>query len=406
MAEAPPIRRVTGVCPPARGAVLAALTQRERAPVWLVVTPTLREAELLAEDTAFFHRALGSPAPLAALVFPESVQETAEMREAFAASSDRLAVLSRLRAVRGLAATPDSLVVATTPAALLQPVPALEEFARRELTLTRGATLPFQALLEELRRLDYDCEAVCEAPGHYAVRGGLVDIYPVTASGPLRIDFFGDEIEAIRRFDPVTQRSGDAVETVTVPASPRVRLATSVTGLVGYLPGTTRLVLVEPATLEAELAALRPAGGADPLAALAAHCAGVSGLGDLDEASGLLAGAAEEVTWNTEALSHHRRTPGEGLIAQERLSAEEEARGEFLALVASWGRAGAEVAVVMSKEGEEQRAKELLAAAPGWKELRPRWWRGALTEGYRLTARADAALALPAVGGGRRQGQR
>jgi transcription-repair coupling factor (superfamily II helicase) len=261
MAEPPPVRRVTGVCPPARGAVLAALTQRERAPVWLVVTPTLREAELLAEDTAFFHRALGAAAPLAALVFPETVPETAEMREAFAASSDRLAVLSRLRAIRGLTATPDTLVVTTTPAALLQPVPALEAFARQELTLTRGATLPFQALLEELRRLDYDCEAVCEAPGHYAVRGGLVDIYPVTASAPLRVDFFGDEIESIRRFDPVTQRSGDAVESVTVPASPRVRLATSVTGLAGYLPATARLMLVEPATLEAAFAAERDAGG-------------------------------------------------------------------------------------------------------------------------------------------------
>ena len=392
MAEAPPVRRVTGVCPPARGAVLAALAARERAPVWLVVASTLREAELLAEDTAFFHRALGTPAPLSALVFPESVQETAEMREAFAASSDRLAVLSRLRAVRGLAATPDTLVVATTAAALLQPVPALEEFARRELTLTRGATLPFQTLLEELRRLDYDCEAVCEAPGHYAVRGGLVDIYPVTAAGPCRVDFFGDEIESIRRFDPVTQRSGDAVESVTVPASPRVRLAASVTGLAGYLPGTARLVLVEPATLEAELAALLPAGGADPLAALAAHCAGVTGLGDLDEASRLVADEAEEVTWDTEALAHHRRTPGEGLIAQERLTAEEEARGEFLALVATWGRAGADVAVVMSKEGEEQRARELLAAAPGWKELRPRWWRGALNEGFRIMRKVLSAV--------------
>ena len=399
----PPVRRLTGVCPAARGAVLAALTGRERTPVWLVVTPTLREAELLAEDTAFFHRALGSPAPLAALVFPESVQETAEMREAFAASSDRLAVLSRLRAVRGLAATPDTLVVTTTPAALLQPVPALEEFARQELTLIRGATLPFQKLLEELRRLDYDCEAVCEAPGHYAVRGGLVDIYPVTAAAPCRVDFFGDEIESIRRFDPVTQRSGDALETVPVPASPRVRLATSVTGLAGYLPATARLVLVEPATLESELSALTPAGGADPLAALAAHCAGVSGLGDLDEASRLCAGAAEEVTWDTEALAHHRRTPGEGLIAQERLTAEAEARGEFLGQVAAWGRAGAEVAVVMSKEGEEQRARELLDAAPGWRELRPRWWRGNLNEGFRITARQGAALALPAEAAGRRR---
>src|SRR5581483_1173682 len=158
-------QKLTGVCPPARGAVTAELCRAHRASVWLMVTEDLKAAEHLAEDVMFFHRALGDPRPHHVLVFPESLQDSRDMREAFAASSDRLTVLSRLRAVRGLAGTPDSLVVVTTPAALLQPVPSLEEFATRELTLTRGQAQPFQALLEQLQKLDYDSEAVCEAPG-------------------------------------------------------------------------------------------------------------------------------------------------------------------------------------------------------------------------------------------------
>src|SRR6266702_3475253 len=137
--------KLTGVCPPARGFVLAELCHAHPAPVWLFVTEDLKAAEHLAEDVAFFHRSSGNPRPYQVLVFPESLQDSRDMREAFAASSDRLTVLSRLRAVRGLPATPDTLVVVTTPAALLQPVPALEEFATRELTLTRGQTQPFQA---------------------------------------------------------------------------------------------------------------------------------------------------------------------------------------------------------------------------------------------------------------------
>ena len=166
MSSASPRHKLTGVCPPARGAVVAELARTHAAPVWLVVAEDLKAAEQLAEDIAFFSAASGSPRPLHALVFPESMRDSRDMREAFAASSERVTVLSRLRATRALTAAPDTLVVVTTPAALLQPVPALEEFTAREFTLARGQKQSFQGLLEQLQSLDYDSEAVCEAPGH------------------------------------------------------------------------------------------------------------------------------------------------------------------------------------------------------------------------------------------------
>ncbi len=393
---APPLisrRKLTGVCPPARGAVFAALAREYPAPVWLVVTDTLKAAEHLAEDIAFFHLASGSPRPCQTLVFPESMQDSSEMREAFAASSDRLTVLSRLRAVRGLNSTPDTLVVVTTPAALLQPVPALEEFSTREFALARGQAQSFQGLLEELRKLDYDCEAVCEAPGHYAIRGGIIDVYPVTANQPYRLDFFGDEIESIREFDPVTQRSGAAVAGISLAASPRIRLNPSQTGLADYLTPAAHLLFVEPATLEEEFNALAPSGH-DGLPPLFARTAAAFALSDLDEASQLFDGSGHEVTWDTEALSHHRRYPGEALVALERLSAEEDARHAFLGQVADWRKEGYAIEIVVSKEGEEQRAREILAADPVGKTIQPRWLRGTLNEGFRITFRAGAGLDL------------
>jgi transcription-repair coupling factor (superfamily II helicase) len=388
-------RKLTGVCPPARGAVIAELCRAHPAPVWLVVAENLKVAEHLADDIAFFHRASGDARPQQTLVFPESMPESAEMREAFAASNDRLTVLSRLRATRGLMNTPDTLVVVTTPAALFQPVPSLEEFATRELKLERGRKQSFQGLLEQLQKLDYDSEAVCEAPGQYAIRGGIIDVYPVTANQPYRLDFFGDEIESIREFDPVTQRSGAGVENITIAATPRVRLDPSKTGLADYLSASTQLVFVEPANLEENFSALAREGGGDSngLTPLLERCAAAFAVSDLDEASALFDGVTDETTWDSESLVHHRRYPDDALVAQERLQVEDDARREFLRQVAAWRKSGYDVLFVVSKEGEEQRAQEILAEDAKLKGVQPRWLRGTLNEGFRVTFRDGAQIA-------------
>ena len=388
---APTRFKLTGICPPARGAVVAELTRTHPAPVWLVVAEDLKTAEHVAEDVAFFHAASGDPRPHATLVFPESMPDSRDMREAFAASSDRLTVLSRLRATRGLATTPDTLVVVTTPAALLQPVPALEAFATRELTLKRGQKQSFQGLLGQLQQLDYDSEAVCEAPGHYAIRGGIIDLYPVTANTPYRLDFFGDEIEEIREFDPVTQRSGASIASITLSASPRVKLDPSKTGLADYLTPGTHLLFIEPAALEEEFSSFAREG-TDGLSPLLAKCAAAFGVSDLDEASALFDAGAAEVTWDTESLAHHRTYPEDSLVAQERLQIEEDARRKFLRQIAAWRKAGYGVVFVVSKEGEEQRTREVLEEDPALKAIKPRFLRGTLNEGFRVTFRDGASL--------------
>ena len=250
----------TGICPAVRGCALTELMRANQEQVWLVIVEDLKTAEHLAEDLLFFHEVSGALHPVEVLVLPESMPDSRDMREAFAASSERLTVLSRLRTRRRLHQAPDRLIVVTTPAALLQPVPALEEFATREIMLTRGQTQSFTGLLEQLQSLDYDSEAVCEAPGHYAVRGGIIDVYPVTATQPYRLDFFGDEIEDIRAFDPVDQRSANRVDSISIAASPRVKLAESSTGITNYLPTNSALVFIEPATLEEEFSAFAREG--------------------------------------------------------------------------------------------------------------------------------------------------
>jgi len=398
--------KLTGICPAAQTHALAELLRLHPAPVWVVVQEEAQKSDALAEDIALFHAANAGKAKLEILPFPEA--QTGEMREAFNAASDRLAVLSRLRGLRsvgGRVPSPgedaasgvraprlqETLLVLTTPAALLQPVPPLADFARREAELVRGEHRPFQSLLDLIRSFDYDSEAVCEAPGQYAVRGGIVDIYPITAHQPYRLDFFGDTLEEIRPLDPVTQRSGESVERIILTAAPKLHTSGLSATLLDYLSPATHAALLEPKPLEELFDTLAGNDAADFGDRLAQTTARLFGVSDLDLASRLFDVAAHEETWDTESLSHHRAYPEERLLAHERLAAEEDARRQFLEKVAGWKHAGYAVDFVVSKEGEEQRIRDLLGEHTALRKIKPRFLRGSLTEGFRVTIREGRA---------------
>jgi transcription-repair coupling factor (superfamily II helicase) len=111
-------------------------------------------------------------------------------------------------------------LVVTTVNALLQRVPSRERIGASIATLKVGADFPRERLVEVLRRCGYTRTDTVADAGEYAVRGSLVDVFPAGGAELLRIDYFGDEIESIRRVDPATQRStGKAESFVLAPAS-------------------------------------------------------------------------------------------------------------------------------------------------------------------------------------------
>jgi transcription-repair coupling factor (superfamily II helicase) len=84
--------------------------------------------------------------------------------------------------------------------------------------IRRGEAIEVDAVLRHLNTIGYASTDVVEMPGQYALRGGILDVYSPEAERPLRIEFFGDEVEAIRKFDPGTQRSSSPVdEAVLLP---------------------------------------------------------------------------------------------------------------------------------------------------------------------------------------------
>ncbi|WP_438483380.1 transcription-repair coupling factor [Oleiharenicola lentus] len=385
-----PRTKLTGVCPAAQAHAVAELIRTAPSPIWLVVHEEAQKSDSLGEDIALFHHASGAKTKLEIISFPEAQTTNREMREAFNAASDRLGVLSKLRGLRNVTAHAGTLVVLATPAALSQNVPPLVDFATRETELSRGDALSFQALLDLLRSFDYDSEAVCEAPGQYAVRGGIVDVYPITAPQPYRLDYFGDTLEEIRALDPVTQRSGEPAERITLTAAPKLHTSSERASLLDYLNPAAHAALLEPKSLE-EIFHAHASDGPTILGELPRTCAQLFGVSDLDLATQLFDQATSEDTWDTESLSHHRSYPEDRLLAHERLAAEESARRDFLLQVATWKTEGYAVDVVVSKEGEEQRVRELIESDSALKKIKPRYLRGALNEGFRRTTRADSA---------------
>ena len=129
--------------------------------------------------------------------------------------AERLATLSALQAKRDK----PQLLVATASAASQR---LLTPFRIRQLTrrLAQGERVEREALVDQLNSLGYQRVDTVAEHGEYAVRGSLIDVFPAGEEFALRLDFFGDEIDSVRRFDPTDQRSTDKADAFTLmPAS-------------------------------------------------------------------------------------------------------------------------------------------------------------------------------------------
>jgi transcription-repair coupling factor (superfamily II helicase) len=124
----------------------------------------------------------------------------------------RIAALARLTAT----ARKEPTLVITTVNAILQRLPP-REFIRRSLkTIAPGQRLDMGALIQRLRLAGFTRSGSVMEPGEYAVRGGILDVYPPGRTTPVRLDFFGDTLEHIKAFDPETQRTARVVQRVAL----------------------------------------------------------------------------------------------------------------------------------------------------------------------------------------------
>lgn len=109
-------------------------------------------------------------------------------------------------------------LVLTSVSGLVSPAPSPDEVLDRKIELRKGMIYPFSKLLEKLVEMDYDDEYEVNVPNEFAKRGGIIDIFSPSAEFPVRVEFFGDEIDSMRLFSPETQRSVKEIsEYVIIP---------------------------------------------------------------------------------------------------------------------------------------------------------------------------------------------
>jgi hypothetical protein len=111
-------------------------------------------------------------------------------------------------------------VLVANPLAIEQPVPDIAALAGASIILRPGQTYDLSVLVDRLVETGYRVTPMVEGRGELAVRGGIIDVYPWIGQHPLRIEFFGDQVDAIRRFDVFSQESiAKADEAVLASAS-------------------------------------------------------------------------------------------------------------------------------------------------------------------------------------------
>jgi transcription-repair coupling factor (superfamily II helicase) len=109
---------------------------------------------------------------------------------------------------------PSRYVLLTTLNAACQRVPARSILREAAFKATVGGRIDEAALRQFLVRMGFTQSPTVMEPGDYAIRGGIIDIYPPGESGPVRLDLFGDVLDGARRFDPATQRTTEKLSII------------------------------------------------------------------------------------------------------------------------------------------------------------------------------------------------
>ena len=159
-------------------------------------------------------------------------------------------VKQRMETLQMMMEAKSQVTVITTIDGFMDELPSEAEIKGDILTISNGETLEFESLKEKIIKLGYDREAQVDGPGQFAVRGGIIDIYPLTEELPIRIEFWGDEVDSIRTFDVDSQRSVENLEQIVIyPADDRLGSDRKVSFINYFDPKDTLVFLDEPARL-------------------------------------------------------------------------------------------------------------------------------------------------------------
>ncbi|MDA7756770.1 transcription-repair coupling factor [Opitutales bacterium] len=213
--------------------------------VLLLISDSITKSESWGEDVAGIAEELFPGLTIHFHLFDETPNPTHP--DAFERNCERASTLSLLTEFAEGKSSKHRLIIASTPEALRSACPILDSSTDSEIKINAGQEVDFARITQMLAgKLDYSSEILCEEPGQFSVRGGLIDVYPINATTPYRIDFFGDEVEEIKTFDPTSQRTDKKISSIRISSCKQEGSGLMEGAFFDYVMNSTTWVFQEP----------------------------------------------------------------------------------------------------------------------------------------------------------------
>ena len=303
---------------PGQAFLAAVIARRMPKTVW-IVCPSVRAQDSLYETILNWLPATQF-LPEAEFAAVENVLPDPEI------AAERLALLAKIDS------EPGPHVIVTTRASLEQPAPKRGAVSAATLKIKRGATSTMEQLLEKLSGSGYERVAQVTTRGQFAVRGGIVDLYSWQAPLPVRLEFFGDNVESLREFDIDTQTSVRDLRKIDI-----------LLGGAGDQSGFVRdYIGKEDLIIEIE-----PEEATENLMALSRQVVQIS--------EGWIESGPEDFSSAFQDCDIGEFAVGDFLLAEAK-------RDQFIKRVNEWRKNKARIVVYFQTEGEIERFRELISA--------------------------------------------
>ncbi len=228
-------------------AFIASLAQRLTGKHVLIVTGASQEEMRLFHDFSLFTERTIVDFPSWETIPSENIPPSPDI------------VGERYQVLKGILSSNEPHIVLTSLQSCLQRLIAPKNFLNMSMTLVKGQAIPFEELLDKLQSSGYRRSPTAADKGEFAVRGGIIDVFPVSSPDPFRLEFWGDELESIRIYDPIGQCSVRQVDSAEIVAALEMEMLPRFeehASLLDYLGPNTLVILDDLLALEDRYATL------------------------------------------------------------------------------------------------------------------------------------------------------
>lgn len=233
-------------------ALVAALAAKATGKHVLILTGASQEEFRLLHDFAFFTDKKAVDYPAWETLPSENVPPSPDI------------VGDRYKVLQAVSSSAEPIIILSSLQACLQKLIPRSRFCSLHLSLKTGESFSFEKLIKHLNDSGYMRRAMVTEKGEFAVRGGIIDVFPVSSPDPYRIEFWGDEIESMRAFDPIGQKSILPVTEISLPPAQELELigqAKQLVTIADYLGPGTLVIFDDLLALEDRYASLVNMGG-------------------------------------------------------------------------------------------------------------------------------------------------